>query len=391
MTLRGLTVLVMLATVLAWGCTPLDLEPPNPETEDGAVEDSGGAVDMFQRVDWRGEIEPPESWDALDADPPEDQGVDLDPFDMAQPLDQAPPPLDQGPPPPVDMAPPVDQAVPVDQAPPPGVTCNFAARPQGMQEVNTWRANVDQVTFTVQVPEGVAVRSATLLYRGHDMDHPGAEGTLRVNGGAPIDLPADAAWDNQTQDFSMDITASVRGGNNTLVFYAFPSNDGAYYQISNVQIQVTAPGMACDAPPPQGNGVERTMGYRQAQFEQRNNWVLDCRDYAYSARFDEHRECDGQYNPDGSGHGRAIFVFDNVIPDQYEILVEGRNTVNRNPSGCLVIVNGIEARLNQRNDRDYVFLSHSVQHLEGRVEVIIDSTRERASDSVRRVRIRPDR
>ena len=39
---------------------------------------------------------------------------------------------------------------------------------------------------------------------------------------------------------------------------------------------------------PTGQGEPREQGYRDARYEQRNNWVLDCRDYAYSARGDEH-------------------------------------------------------------------------------------------------------
>ena len=35
---------------------------------------------------------------------------------------------------------------------------------------------------------------------------------------------------------------------------------------------------------------------RQAGFEPRTSWVLDCRDYAYTAQFDEHEACDSQYS-----------------------------------------------------------------------------------------------
>ena len=143
--------------------------------------------------------------------------------------------------------------------------------------------------------------------------------------------------------------------------------------------------------PPIGDGVERTMNYRQAQFEQRRNWVLDCYDYAYTARFDEHRACDGDYNPDGTGAGRAIFIFDAVVADTYDVYIEGRHTENRNPSGMVVLVNGVEAVIDQRDARNFVWDLHGRHALSGRVEVIIDSTRTPGSDAVRRVRLAPAR
>lgn len=140
-----------------------------------------------------------------------------------------------------------------------------------------------------------------------------------------------------------------------------------------------------------GMGIERTMGYRDATYEQRRNWVLDCRDYAYSARGDEHEACDARYAPDGSTHGRAIFVFEGVIDDLYDVHVEGRHTENRNPAGMLTIVGGVERRLPQDDDRGYVWDLHGRHRLAGRVEVIIDSTRENGSDAVRAVRLTPAR
>jgi len=142
---------------------------------------------------------------------------------------------------------------------------------------------------------------------------------------------------------------------------------------------------------PTGQGEPREQGYRDARYEQRNNWVLDCRDYAYSARGDEHELCDGSYHPDGTTHGRAVFTFDGVIPDRYEVWIEGRHTINRNPAGTLVIVEGVERRLQQRDDAGMRFDLHGTHDLGGTVTVVVDSTREVGSDSVRRVRLTPAR
>ena len=144
-------------------------------------------------------------------------------------------------------------------------------------------------------------------------------------------------------------------------------------------------------PGPTGDGVERSIYYRDATFEQRRNWVLDCRDYAYTARFDEHTECDGRYDPDRTTHGRAIFRFDDVIADRYEVWIEGRHTTNRNPAGMLAIVGGVERRIAQRDNDGLVWDLHGTHDLSGAVDVIIDSTRENGSDAVRTVRISPVR
>jgi len=284
---------------------------------------------------------------------------------------------------------------PQDTAPPPEpVTCQWAANPASVQEVNTWRGEVAQVTFRVPgMPAPSAITSARLLYYGYDVDRPGSEGWIEVNDTAAIELPADEALDNNGRAFSVDISGRLVEGRNVVRFTAFDRPEGSYFQISQVQIEATGPGLTCPEPPddgPTGQGVERTLNYRQATYEMRHNWVLDCRDYAYSARFEEHEACDAQYRPDGTGHGRAIFVFEDVIADRYEVRVEGRHTENRNPSGALFIVNGVERRIDQRNDTDYTYVQHGVYNLSGRVEVILDSSRDRsASDSVRNVQIRP--
>ena len=289
-----------------------------------------------------------------------------------------------------------DTTPPEDTAPPPEpVTCLWTANPAGVQEVNTWMGDVPSVTFRVPgMPDPAGITSARLLYYGYDVDHPGEEGWIEVNGTAPIALPADEALDNGGRAFEVDVSGRLVEGRNRVTFLAWEGPEGAFFQISQVQLEATGPGLACPDPPeegPTGDGVERTLNYRAATYEMRRNWVLECRDYAYSARFDEHEACDDRYNPDGTGHGRAIFVFEGVIADRYEVRVEGRHTENRNSAGALFIVNGVERRISQRSDTDYTWVQHGVYDLSGRVEVILDSTREDGSDSVRNVQLRPVR
>jgi len=138
--------------------------------------------------------------------------------------------------------------------------------------------------------------------------------------------------------------------------------------------------------------VFRELGYRSASYGQRHNWVLDCRDYAYSAAGAEHRECDSAYAPDGSRQGTASFVFENVPRGWYTAYVGGRHTENRNPSGARFLVDGHAATINQRSSSgSAVWDLHGQYCLEGRVEVVLDSTVNSGSDSVMGVRLDPVR
>lgn len=180
-------------------------------------------------------------------------------------------------------------------------------------------------------------------------------------------------------------------GNRRLIFF-HPPADVLGWLAAGLSAGPVAPDPGPEpGPVGTGNGVERSMGYRDATYDQRRNWVLDCRDYAYTGRGDEHEACDARYNPDGSTHGRAIFAFEGVIDDLYDVFVEGRHTENRNPAGMLTIVDGVERRIPQNDDRDMVWDLHGRHRLSGRVEVIIDSTRENGSDAVRAVRLTPVR
>ena len=139
--------------------------------------------------------------------------------------------------------------------------------------------------------------------------------------------------------------------------------------------------------PPQ----QREKHYSRATFQPRSSWVLECRDYAYTAQYDEHEACDSQYRS-GSGRGTATFTF-NVNRGRYSVYIEGRHTTNRNSAGALVIVNSNgqshRAVINQRDDGGMVFDLHGTYCLDGAVEVIMDSTVSSASDSIRSVRLTP--
>lgn len=272
------------------------------------------------------------------------------------------------------------------------VSCDAGATPNGEREVNTYQGDVARVEFRVEVPAG-ELQSAVLRYYGYDVDHPGEEGWIAVNDTPLIALPADPALDNGGRNFEIDVSGRLREGTNTIAFVAFDRPDGSFFRISQVGLGLVGYDLACEEPQdpvgPTGEGVERIQHYRQAEFRQRHNWVLDCRDYAYTASGDEHRECDGTYNPDGERRGRAIFTFNNVIADRYEVWVEGRNTENRNPEGALFIVEGVERRIPQRDDRGFVYQLHGTYDLSGTVTVILNSLRENQSDSVRHVRLTP--
>lgn len=134
-------------------------------------------------------------------------------------------------------------------------------------------------------------------------------------------------------------------------------------------------------------GATRRQGYRMASFVPRTSWVLDCRDYAYSAQFDEHEACDSLYRA-GSGRGTARFDFD-VPRGRYEVVVSGRHSANRNRRGVLVHVDAggtrYSERLDQTDGTEIEPDSHGTYCLEGAVVVTIDSSESGDSDSVSEV------
>ena len=123
------------------------------------------------------------------------------------------------------------------------------------------------------------------------------------------------------------------------------------------------------------------------------NWVIRCADYAFTAYSDEHTatDCDGGYRPGGNRRGTATFHFAAVVGAEYEVWIRSRHTENRNPSGALFIVDGVERRISQRSDRNYTDDLWGTAVLEGDVDVVLDSSRESQSDSVISVRLVPVR
>ena len=135
--------------------------------------------------------------------------------------------------------------------------------------------------------------------------------------------------------------------------------------------------------------VTAEIAYTEAIYTERHNWVLACRDYAYSAHGAEHRECDSSFDPDGARTGTATFVFEDVPRGLYDAYMGGRHTENRNPAGALFIVDGHSAIIDQRTGSAHIWDLHGRYCLGGRVEVVLDSTVNSGSDSVFGVRLQP--
>ena len=271
--------------------------------------------------------------------------------------------------------------------------CAYPATDFGspLQELDVEPGSDARLTFTVEdVPPGVL--SATLLFDSYDADHPGEEGTVFVNGSAPYDLPANAAWDNMTGTGSIEVTADVVAGSNTIEFGAGTFEQGTFYRIGNVQLVVEVEIASCMEAPPE-MPVVREIHYSDAVYTEREHWVHRCEafDYAYTARGDEHipLDCGGLYEAGGPRSGTATFTFEDVIAGTYEVRIRSRHTENRNPMGALFIVDGEELRIPQDDDADFTTDIWGVRDLEGDVDVVLDSTREDESDSVIWVRLVP--
>ncbi|MBI5546130.1 MAG: hypothetical protein HY901_19740, partial [Deltaproteobacteria bacterium] len=133
--------------------------------------------------------------------------------------------------------------------------------------------------------------------------------------------------------------------------------------------------------------------FGSATYQNRSAWVLECRDYAYTAFQSEHEECDSQYQA-GSARGSAHFMFSGVPRGRYDVILVGMHTTNRNPSGALirVRVDGTEqvAMVNQRDDAGMTADTVGNYCLGGSVEVVVDSTVSAQSDSVQKIRLVPN-
>ncbi len=270
-----------------------------------------------------------------------------------------------------------------------------------MQELDVGPTSGTRLRFTIpDVPAGVT--SATLRFDTFDADHPNEEGRITVNGVGPFQIPANVGWDNATQrDQRVDVTRAVRAGSNVVEFGPGPL-DRSFYRIGRVQLDVVARAARCggtvtppvDAGVPTGPRVTRRLGYMNATYTLRRNFVFRCdANYAYTARGDHASEdCTGGYNPDGTLRGTATFTFPSVVPGAYDIVVTSRHSSNRNPLGALFVVNGEPSRIDQRTGPGTLTLVDDTwgrRTLAGTVTVVLDATNNRGSDSVSAVTLRP--
>jgi len=288
------------------------------------------------------------------------------------------------------------------------LTCAFESNSFGnvMQELDVEDDpnSPIRLSFTVPgLPDPSLISNATLRFRGYDLDHPGEEGYIYVNGGAGHDLPAAPAGDNAESEQQVDITADVVAGTNTIQFGPGPL-DRSFFRIGDVQIEVVADVDDCeevtggdDTGTNTGNGVEQAVHYTDAEYTERHNWVWRCNgptDYAFTAANPKHipSDCGNAYDPDGSAHGTATFHFENVVEDDYVVQISAYHTANRNPNGARIIVDGVVGNVDQRSDGDsYAGTAEwGVAHLSGNVDIVLDSAQGGyASDAVTEIRIIP--
>jgi hypothetical protein len=296
------------------------------------------------------------------------------------------------------VTPPIDAGGPL-----PEVRCTLRSTTfdAAMQEIDVGPTSGTRLRFTLpDVPAGVT--AATLRFDTFDADHPNEEGRITVNGVGPFQIPANVAWDNTTQtDQRVDVTRAVREGSNVVEFGPGPL-DRSFYRIGRVQLDVVARATRCggtvtppvDAGMPTGPRVTRRLGYMNATYTRRDNFVFRCdANYAYTARGDHASEdCTGGYNPDGTLRGTATFTFPNVVPGAYDIVVTSRHSTNRNTLGALFVVNGEPSRIDQRTGPGTLTLVDDTwgrRTLSGTVTVVLDATNNRGSDSVSAVTLRP--
>lgn len=278
---------------------------------------------------------------------------------------------------------------------PPAILCtypstSFAAAPK---ELMVPKGSGEQLLFTVPgLPEPTEVVTATLRFVSYDSDHAGAEGVIRVNGGAEIDLPADPAWENAEHATAVPVTGMTLIGDNTIAFGAGSFVDGTFYRIGEVALELEAHIDGCpDVPARPPKAVQ--LDYNDAVYTKRHNWVLRCDfqdGYAFTAKGDQALlDCGKLYDPDGTRTGTATFTFVDLAPATYEITIRARHSANRNPKGALFVVDGEGKRIDQTVGEDIVTDTWGTKALAGTIEVVLDSDMEPESDSVTWVRLEP--
>ena len=289
---------------------------------------------------------------------------------------------------------------PADGGAPAASMCTYEATDfGGARKLLDVDAGSDEVlTFIVPgIPDPSTITSATLHYDAEDADHPGQEGVIRVNGGGNLQLPADASQDNVESHDTVDITGLLLAGENRVEFGAGTFADGTYYWIWDVRVDLEVEGQSCPEPPPLPDGEYREMGYLDATYTMRHNWVLRCDGppYAFTAYSNEHldKDCDGLYAPDGTRKGKAIFTFEDVAPGNYSVQIESFHSASRNPNGALFIVDGVANRVDQvvdAADAGFYTADWGELFLSGTIDVVLDSEEDNnASDSVGLVMLVP--
>ena len=283
-------------------------------------------------------------------------------------------------------------------APLPSKSCSYesttyAAAPQ---ELKVAKGSPTQLLFTVPgLPDPGLVSAATLRFVSYDSDHPGEEGVIVVNGGGPIDLPAELGWTNIDHETAVVITDRTVAGDNTIAFGAGSFVDGSFYRISKVALELEAAVAECPAPPdmPMGPAKAVQLDFNAATYGKRHNWVLRCdfgEGYAFTAKGDQGAlDCGKLYDPDGTRKGTATFVFKDLVPATYEITIAARHSANRNPKGALFVVDGEGKRVDQTKGDAITVDTWGTKQLAGTIEVVLDSDMESESDSVTWVRLEP--
>jgi hypothetical protein len=289
---------------------------------------------------------------------------------------------------------------------PPARACSFRSSSYAGAplELDVGPTSPERLRFTVSgLPDPALVASATLRFSIFDADHPGEEGVIRVNGGAPLDIPAMLAWDNVESVVTVDVSGQTIAGDNTIEFGPGPL-DRSFFRVSLVSLELSARVSEClpSGPPPDPTAVRRELHFHEAVYTNRATWVVPCppghprwaaiRDYAFTASGAEHEstDCDGLYRAGSGERGTATFTFPDVIPSTYGVYVRFRSSANRNPRGALFVVNGEEMRIDQVDaSGDYFEVLFGDRRLGGTVTVVLDSSREAESDSVTWVRLEP--
>ncbi len=141
-------------------------------------------------------------------------------------------------------------AGPRDAGPPLGTPCEGLRARQFEAPVavlDVMAGSAERLRFEIDgVPDPAGLTGARLAMQLFDADHPGEEGRVYVNGQGPLELPADAGWEDQTVGTTLALPPAMLAEGATVVEFGAGPRQRTHYGVGQLSLRVSGP--ACERP-----------------------------------------------------------------------------------------------------------------------------------------------